>query len=133
MAANPIEIYRSDRRQTLVSVLLPVLLGGFLAGFGALVFGFVAWLVFGIGGGLGPAAQLSVVELAWGLRGHRVCFMPLLQTALDRQVLRQAGAVYQFRHAALQDLLADTNPADRPETSSSTHHCPSNGHQGVFI
>jgi hypothetical protein len=32
--------------------------------------------------------------------------MPLLQTAAQRQILRQAGAVYQFRHAALQDLLA---------------------------
>jgi hypothetical protein len=31
--------------------------------------------------------------------------MPLLETALDRQVLRQVGAIYQFRHAALQDLL----------------------------
>jgi hypothetical protein len=35
--------------------------------------------------------------------------MPLLQVASDRQVLRQAGAVYQFRHAALQDLLADVS------------------------
>jgi hypothetical protein len=33
--------------------------------------------------------------------------MPLLETALDKQVLRQAGAVYQFRHADLQDRLAD--------------------------
>ena len=33
--------------------------------------------------------------------------MPLLESALDRQVLRQAGAVYQFRHADLQDRLAD--------------------------
>ena len=33
--------------------------------------------------------------------------MPLLETALARQVLRLAGAVYQFRHADLQDRLAD--------------------------
>lgn len=32
--------------------------------------------------------------------------MPLLQTALKRQVLRQAGLVYLFRHPALQYLLA---------------------------
>src|SRR5262249_62072729 len=54
----------------------------------------------------GPAVQLAVVQVSWALRGRRVRFLPLLQTALKRQVLRQAGAVYQFRHAALQDLLA---------------------------
>jgi hypothetical protein len=32
----------------------------------------------------------------------------VLDEALNRQVLRQAGAVYQFRHAALQDRLAET-------------------------
>jgi hypothetical protein len=53
-----------------------------------------------------PAAPL--------LRGRRVRFLPLLQTALDRQVLRQAGAVYQFRHAALQDLLARPEGATGP-------------------
>jgi hypothetical protein len=31
----------------------------------------------------------------------------LLERALDRQVMRQAAAVYQFRHADLQDRLAD--------------------------
>jgi hypothetical protein len=36
------------------------------------------------------------------------------QTALDRQVLRQAGAVYQFRHAALQGLLATWRSATEP-------------------
>lgn len=33
-------------------------------------------------------------------------FLPLLETALERQVLRQAGAVHQFRHAERQDRLA---------------------------
>jgi hypothetical protein len=32
--------------------------------------------------------------------------MRVCEDALDRQVLRQAGAVYQFRHAELQDHLA---------------------------
>jgi hypothetical protein len=41
--------------------------------------------------------------------------MQLLQTALHKQVLRQAGAVYQFRHAALQDHLA-TRDASAPNT-----------------
>jgi hypothetical protein len=33
--------------------------------------------------------------------------MPMLKTALEKQVLRQTGAVYQFRHADLQDRLAE--------------------------
>jgi hypothetical protein len=48
-----------------------------------------------------------------GLRLKRVRFMPLLETTLHKQVLRQAGAVYHFRHAALQDLLA-THDASTP-------------------
>ena len=52
-----------------------------------------------------------MAQVIWRLTGRPVRFLPLLQTALDRQVLRQAGAVYQFRHAALQDLLAAW-PAD---------------------
>ena len=58
-----------------------------------------------------------MVELVWRLRGQRVRFVSLLQTALDRQVLRQAGAVYQFRHAALHDLLASLHAAAVPVAS----------------
>ncbi len=32
--------------------------------------------------------------------------LALFEDALDRQVLRQVGPVYQFRHAELQDHLA---------------------------
>ncbi|HET9654969.1 MAG TPA: hypothetical protein VFP72_06430 [Kineosporiaceae bacterium] len=39
--------------------------------------------------------------------------MRLLQTALDRQVLRQAGVVYQFRHAGLEDRMAERLARDR--------------------
>jgi hypothetical protein len=70
-------------------------------------------LPLGLMGGLmsgfraGAASSLLFTELALWLRGRRVRFMPLLESALDRQVLRQAGAVYQFRHADLQDRLAE--------------------------
>jgi hypothetical protein len=47
-----------------------------------------------------------VAELVLAVGGRRVRFVPLLEDALRRQVLRQAGAVYQFRHAELQDRLA---------------------------
>jgi len=64
------------------------------------------------------------VEVMWALRGRRVRFVPLLQTALDRQVLRQAGAVYQFRHAALQDLLARPEGSPNLQRALSTDRRP---------
>ncbi|MGQ0776178.1 MAG: hypothetical protein ACT4NY_17420 [Pseudonocardiales bacterium] len=36
----------------------------------------------------------------------RVNFMRVLEGAHQQQVLRQAGAVYQFRHAELQEHLS---------------------------
>jgi hypothetical protein len=85
--------------------------------------GIAGGLAFGIVAGIGPAVQLVVAEVIWALRGRRVRFMSLLQTALDRQVLRQAGAVYQFRHAALQDLLAAQGSTE-PATSAQHSHRP---------
>jgi hypothetical protein len=41
--------------------------------------------------------------------------MPLLEVALDRQVLRQTGAVYQFRHA--ESLFG--NPASNCDDAES--------------
>jgi hypothetical protein len=52
-------------------------------------------------------SSLRTVETLFLLRRRRVRFLPLLEDALRRQVLRQAGAVYQFRHAELQDRLAE--------------------------
>lgn len=81
-AATPRTSYRADVRSTTV--------GG---------------LGVGLVGGQSP--RLLFTEVALRLGGSTVRFLPLLETALDRQVLRQAGAVCQFRHAALQDRLAD--------------------------
>jgi hypothetical protein len=74
-----------------------------------LAFGLTLGLLNGLVSGLraGAAPSLLFTELALWLRRRRVRFMPLLETALARQVLRQAGAVYQFRHADLQDRLAE--------------------------
>jgi hypothetical protein len=65
----------------------------------------VGGLVFGLVGGSAASLRLTEVVLAFRRRG-RVRFMRVCEEALDRQVLRQAGAVYQFRHAELQDHLA---------------------------
>jgi hypothetical protein len=72
---------------------------------GGLVFALLAALRSAAG--RGAALSLLVTEIALRLKARRVQFIPLLQTALEKQVLRQAGAVYQFRHADLQDRLAD--------------------------
>jgi hypothetical protein len=122
-ANSPSEMHAKDRRRTLVfasGLALALQVG----------FGFVAILVYGVKEplagplfiplvglllglviGWGPAAQLSWLEHFWLSRWRPVHFIALLQTALERQVLRQAGAVYQFRHAALQDLLALSGPS----------------------
>jgi hypothetical protein len=125
-AASALEVYRTDLRCTLAVGLvagLPSGLAGLVFGLPGLISGsakaevglagLMLGLAVGFVGGLGPALRLTVVEVLWGLRLRRVRFMPLLQAALHRQVLRQAGAVYQFRHAALQDLLAADATHDR--------------------
>jgi hypothetical protein len=132
-AVTPRVVYRRDVRSNLVSGLMGSLIGGLFGGIIAWLLGIMEptepleplWfgLTFGlacgvplgiaiglVGGfraGAAPSLLLLFTELAVWLRGRRVRFMPLLETALARQVLRQAGAVYQFRHADLQDRLAD--------------------------
>lgn len=109
-AATPFTVYRADRHRTLLfGALFGTVFGvsvgiafTYSTGLGiGLTFAFAATFT----GGLGPAVQLAGTQALWALRGRRIRFMPLLRTAQERQVLRQAGTVYQFRHAALQDLL----------------------------
>ena len=84
---------------------------GLGAGLGAgLVAGLVAGLGFGLVSGLTYpktwAASLAFAQLA--RRWHTpVRLMRFLEDARKRDVLRTVGPVYQFRHARLQDRLAD--------------------------
>jgi predicted lipid-binding transport protein (Tim44 family) len=96
-----IELTGISVRESLADALTDALTVG-------LVFGLIAGPVAGLIGGLRhPAAPLlHCTEIAFLLRGRAVRFIPLLDAARERQVLRQAGAVYQFRHADLQDRLA---------------------------
>jgi hypothetical protein len=122
--AIPHLVYQRDVRSHVVSGLMGGLIScvvfGGLIGIGGgdglsdqLLFGLQFGLMFGLPLGLvsgfraGAAPSLKFAEIALWSRGRRVRFMPLLETALARQVLRQAGAVYQFRHADLQNRLAD--------------------------
>ena len=111
--ATPRSVYRADlRTQTVVGLGVGLtfgLGGGLVVGLvGGLVVGLVDGLVVGLVVGLvgGAAPSLWMLEVLFRLRGRRVRFLPLLETASERQMLRQAGAVYQFRHAELQDRLA---------------------------
>lgn len=55
----------------------------------------------------GPLVSLRAGEAVLRVQGRpHIRFNALLQDALERQVLRQTGALYQFRHAELQDHLA---------------------------
>ncbi|MFD7897398.1 hypothetical protein [Streptomyces sp. NPDC059743] len=80
-------------------------------------FRIIDWIVFGAVGGLGGALAYGLSLTPWGqwVTLSRI-WLPLtgrlpwavsafLQDAHRRGVLRQVGAVYQFRHARLQDHL----------------------------
>jgi hypothetical protein len=77
----------------------------------SVVYGLAVGLLFGLAVG-----SLFVLSKTWGafvfsrawlaLRGHQPGrLMRFLEDARRRGVLRQAGGVYQFRHARLQDYL----------------------------
>ena len=70
-----------------------------------LAVGLTAGLTAGLTEGSMPKVGLTEHVLAVTGAG-RVGFMKVLEDAHRRQVLRQAGAVYQFRHADLQEHLA---------------------------
>jgi hypothetical protein len=98
----------------IVYVLVLLRAGGHAGG---LVLSLAIGLFIGIEMGFGPAFRLAWMERFFALRGLPVRFIPLLRTALERQVLRQVGAVYQFRHAELQDLLTSSE-ATQAESAS---------------
>ena len=127
-SATAVGTYRAARR---ISVLFWLGLGFFLVlvlvlgtGLGSMP------LVFGLGCALAVAAipQVPLVkftELVLACQGRgKVHFGRLLEDAFDRQVLRQAGTVYQFRHATLQDHLAAMY-YQLPTTSNSAWPGPS--------
>lgn len=118
-SATPASTYRSDRRSSVIYGIIGglgfALLPGFLVGLHRWQDGFAAGLVvavgvgmcLGLGSGQAPILLLTEVALFRHRRGHgRARFLRILEQAASRQVLRQAGTAYQFRHAALQDHLA---------------------------
>ena len=118
---SPGTVLARDRQVALLLVLMAGLEFGLVAGF--FLFGYtglVARLLFGFAGlvvGLWFGLGLSRSQTAWPsymlTRGwlafhHHLpwSLMSFLSDAHQRGVLRQAGAVYQFRHLELQRRLA---------------------------
>ena len=114
-SASPGNTYVGDRRARAAIGLI----GGGAVGLSlgvivGVLAGLTAGLVYGAMAGVtvallcrllfGVASNLRVAEFT--LRAPRL--VRLLEDALDREVLRRAGSVYQFRHADLQDHLART-------------------------
>jgi hypothetical protein len=85
------------------------------------------FLMIGLSVALGYGITSSVTwstTLAWRQlrRTHHlpaVALMPFLENARDRGVLRTMGAVYQFRHATLQDQLAGHTTVSPPTPAAA--------------
>ncbi|WXH37550.1 helix-turn-helix domain-containing protein [Streptomyces netropsis] len=140
-AINPVGLLRTNFRTVVTQLLVWAPTFGILVGFGAeLVTGLssdllgpIVWSTtssfkLGLISGLGGALSYALGLTAWGqwVVFSRI-WLPLtgrlpwsvvtfLEDAYQRGVLRQAGAVYQFRHARLQDHLARTYRAPRQST-----------------
>jgi WD40 repeat protein len=116
-AATPQSTYLDDRRARrwttlfaglLVGLTVAAAIGTQSGGSAAVFYGVTAgvgiWLIGNCV--LGRGSRLRVAEIVLSRSFRRLRFMPLLEDAKQRQLLRQAGAVYQFRHAELQEHLA---------------------------
>jgi len=138
-ATDPLTLLRSDRRRVIMTWLAAGLAGGLIAGLIGQITqsrGFATWLAAGLVGGTTAGLVEGVIASAWG------CFagvarpwwcgsgrlpwrlMTFLADAHRRGVLRQAGAVYQFRHALLRDRLA-TSPDQITQAPTCLEHSPS--------
>jgi transcriptional regulator with XRE-family HTH domain len=130
-AASPSGLLKTNRTTVVFQLLMWVPLFGLAVGFGMfslieLARGFLGIFVFGLGdaiavglaSGLGGGLGYALSFTAWGqwvifarlwlpLTGRLPWdVMAFLDDAYQRGVLRQSGAVYQFRHARLQDRLS---------------------------
>jgi len=120
-ASSSAAIRRADRAAAIGYSAVSAVLGGTTVGVGAtLITGTWAGIDFAV-----IYAMVYAVAVYSFTAGHtflvaRVCLVAgrrlpwqlpgFLDDAHRRGVLRQVGAVYQFRHARLQDRLAATTP-----------------------
>ena len=130
MAVTPQSVFKSDRAVAAISAImfgitLGIIIGLLVVSQVGLVLALLFGLVFGLLITAGGMFTIGFFDEAWGqfvvarawlaIRGRLPWrLMAFLDDAYHRGVLRQAGAVYQFRHARLQDQLADS--AARPQS-----------------
>ncbi|WFE34571.1 NACHT domain-containing protein [Micromonospora sp. WMMD975] len=118
-AVGPAQLMRMDRRAGLIAMVgrraLHTILVWLIAGPVMLV-GYLVYVMTDTAGTLifsafGPASQrFAAVRLSYALRFRLPWrLMPFLIDAHRRGVLRQIGAVYQFRHLRLQNHLAEAD------------------------
>lgn len=98
----------------MAGLVIALTIGGAIGITAGLTLGLTAGPVFGALAGIMYSrmwsASLSFVQLAVRLRTP-IRLMRFLEDARDRNVLRTIGPVYQFRHARLQDRLAEQDSA----------------------
>ncbi len=128
---SPGTVLVRDRQVALLFMLGAELVFGLGAGLGlGLMFGLGAGIGAGLGFGLLAGLVVSMSQTAWPsymltrgwLAFHQHLpwsLMSFLSDAHQRGVLRQAGAVYQFRHIELQHRLANRD-ANEQQASSPT-------------
>ncbi|MGH3403803.1 MAG: NACHT domain-containing protein [Streptosporangiaceae bacterium] len=130
---SPFTLLSIDRRNALRTSALYGLVGLLaitVASWGAI--GPLKALALGVGGGLTYAFGVCLAFYAWGnwivftrgwlpLTGRMPFWITgFIGDAYRRGVLRQAGAVYQFRHYRLQDRLFEKYSSDRDSASTAT-------------
>ncbi|NUT25980.1 MAG: helix-turn-helix domain-containing protein [Streptomyces sp.] len=138
-AVSPRTLLTTNRRTVTTQLLVWAPTFGAVVGFGGraavdllqgplgpLVWTFQGGLLLGLISGLGAAIGFAFTLTAWGqwlvlariwlpLTGRLPwALVTFLDDAYQRGVLRQAGAVYQFRHARLQHHLAQHHLAQQP-------------------
>ena len=134
-AASPVAVLRRARRSAIIGGVLAAVAAALLSG---LAIGAIVGFIFGGGYGVAVLAAVAAgvmtgiftgfvvsvwpwygVARIWLALHHRLpwSLMSFLVDAHKRGVLRQAGAVYQFRHIELQHRLATrpTNSTTVPE------------------
>jgi hypothetical protein len=150
---TPVDAFRGNHRLVLAIEICVGVAVGVVTG---VAFGLAVWVAFGLASGVvvGFASGIAlgiVAGIAAGAtdvnffmpacaafvlisseRQGPVRMMHFLEDARRRGVLRTAGAVYQFRHASLQDVLAKKHSArlttactSSTSTSSATASGPS--------
>jgi hypothetical protein len=135
--ASPANLLRANRNNAVLHFLVWLLVFGLGAGLvtaltSGVAFGILAGLAIGITGAFGGGVGYGLAFSAWGqwvalarmwlpLRGQLPwAVIAFLDDACERGVLRRAGAVYQFRHAQLQEHLAHEYQKDRDQQSVSS-------------